>query len=371
VSDIDLAPWSASSPTALLALHLACEIGGRRVLRLLELFGSAEAALIAQEPRLREVLAGAVPARIAAGGWTEAAEKEQARVAELGGRLLHCGHPGYPRYLQHLPDPPPVLYALGTLEVADERAVAVVGSRAASSYGRSVTRALARDLARAHVTVISGLARGIDAAAHRSALEAGGRSLAVLGSGLDRPYPPEHATLIQQLAASAGVVTEFALGTPPVPTNFPVRNRIIAGLALATVVVEAAPKSGALITARLANDYGRSVFAVPGSVGSLLSAGPHELIRQGALLVQSAADVLAALGWSLPPESVLETGDSLPAAPSVEILNALEPRGESVSVDELCQRLRRTPQELLPQLIALEACGAIQSAPGMRFLLPI
>jgi DNA processing protein len=213
----------------------------------------------------------------------------------------------------------------------------------------------------------------VDGAAHCGALDSGGRTVAVLGSGLDRPYPPEHVALLDRIAAGGAVLTEFPLGTKPLPANFPVRNRIIAGLALATVVVEAAPKSGALITARLANDYGRSVAAVPGSVASLLSAGPHDLIRSGALLIQSAGDLLEALGWSLPPESLLgpEPVRHRASAPTVELLAALEPRGQAVSIDELCNRLRRSPRELLPLLVALEASGAIQSVAGMRFLRPL
>ncbi|HEX9637862.1 MAG TPA: DNA-processing protein DprA [Acidobacteriota bacterium] len=370
MSDIDPAAWRNSSATALLALHLACEVGGRRMVRLLGAFGSAEAALAAGPARLAGLLSATAAGRIAAAGWIEAAQREETRARELGLELLFYGRPGYPRYLEQLPDPPPVLYVRGRLALDDERAIAVVGSRSATPYGLSVTRALVRELAQARITIVSGLARGIDAAAHRAALRAGGRTLAVLGSGLDRLYPPDHAALADEVAASGAVLSEYPLGTRPMPTHFPVRNRIIAGLALATVVVEAAAKSGALITARLANDYGRSVHAVPGNVTSRLSAGPNELIRQGALLIQSAAEVVSALGWSLPPQSAAAS-EPLAAAPEIAILAALEPRGEACSIDQLCERLGRSPQELLPLLVGLEARGAIESVPGMRFLRPL
>jgi len=245
---------------------------------------------------------------------------------------------GYPPPFRQLADPPPVVYRRGTLLECDERAVAVVGSRRPTAYGLRVARALATDLARAGVTIVSGLARGIDAAAHRGALAAGGRTVAVLGSGLLDPYPGEHLDLLEEVVASGAVLSEFPLRAPPSRTSFPRRNRLIAALGAAVVVVEAASRSGALSTARHALDLGRSVLAVPGPVDQETSRGTFGLLQEGAAPVGGAADVFAALGWCatarsrLPPDErrVLEALPEDGASPT-ELAAALELREEAVA----------------------------------------
>src|SRR5207342_3637527 len=210
---------------------------------------------------------------------------------------IHCTRrcdPEFPRLLSAIHDPPPRLYARGAADVAllDEPAVAIVGARACSAYGRSVTRSLARELAAAGLVVVSGMARGIDGEAHRGALEGGGSTIAVLGCGIDRDYPAAHAELARRICDEGLVVSEYEPGVEPAPWRFPARNRIIAGLCQATVVVEARERSGALITADLALEEGREVFAVPGEITSALSAGTNALLRVGATAVTSSADVL-------------------------------------------------------------------------------
>jgi DNA processing protein len=216
-------------------------------------------------------------------------------VAHAPFTVLPLADERYPERLRTIPDPPPVLYCDGLPEPEDRVAIAIVGARQATSYGVQVTEALARDLSRLGFTIVSGMARGIDAAAHRGALAAGGRTIAVLGCGLDVVYPPEHGRLRAEIAQSGSVMTEFPPGTRPLASHFPRRNRILSGLALGVVVVEAAEGSGSLITARLALDQGREVFAVPGPLDAPLSRGPHGLIKQGAKLVETVEDIVEEL----------------------------------------------------------------------------
>lgn len=209
-----------------------------------------------------------------------------------GFALLDLLSPGYPALLTTMEDPPLVLYVWGRLVASDELAIAIVGSRRSSAYGLAACHRLAGALARRGASIVSGLARGIDAAAHRAALEAGGRTVAVLGSGLHRLYPPEHRRLARSIAENGAVVSELPLDTPPLPGHFPMRNRIIAGMTLGTLVIEAAERSGSLITARHALEHNREVFALPGSIDSPTSLGVHRLIQQGAKLVTNVEDVL-------------------------------------------------------------------------------
>jgi DNA processing protein len=221
--------------------------------------------------------------------------QEGNRIASATPAILRLEDDRYPERLRTIPDPPPVLYCDGLPEPEDRVAIAIVGARQATSYGVRVTEALARDLAQLGFTIVSGMARGIDAAAHRGALAAGGRTIAVLGCGLDVVYPPEHGRLRAEIARSGSVMTEFPPGTRPLASHFPRRNRILSGLALGVVVVEAAEGSGSLITARLALDQGREVFAVPGPLDAPLSRGPHGLIKQGAKLVETVEDIVEEL----------------------------------------------------------------------------
>lgn len=283
---------------AALELSLIPGVGPRTMQQLLEAFGCSRKIIEATPACLREVpgvgpkLAGAIFAR----RHCEAARQEWDRCRTLGVTLLFRGASDYPRALTEIVDPPPVLSMRGTLLPQDELSVAVVGSRQCTLYGRQVAERLSAALARCGITIISGLARGIDAAAHKGAIDAGGRTLAVLGTGLARIYPPEHVKLADQVAAQGALLTESPLDQVPVKGLFPQRNRLISGLSRGVIIVEAARNSGALHTARHAMEQGRTVFAVPGRIDSLMSEGCHDLIRDGAVLVRNAEDVLAELG---------------------------------------------------------------------------
>jgi DNA processing protein len=286
----------------------------------------------------------------------EAAPREQEQLAALGWAWLAGDAASFPRGVAELSDPPLGLFVRGALPNAP--AVAVVGARQATAYGREVAEYLARELALAGVVIVSGMARGVDAAAHRGALAGGGLTVAVWGAGPDQVYPREHVELAQEIAANGALVSEYPLGSPPRPQHFPERNRIIAGLSGVIVVVEANERSGALITARLALDEGRDVMAVPGSIFSRLSAGPNGLLRAGAAPVLSADDVLAALG--LPPRG----GATSSAAPG---LLAFLPAGEAVDVDHLAATSGLPVAAVLEQVVQLELAGMVARQPDGRY----
>jgi DNA processing protein len=300
-------------------------------------------------------------------------EETLRRCERLGVAVLTAGEPGYPDILTTIPDPPLALYLRGRLTAADEAAIAIVGSRRCSPYGLQMAERLATDLARRGATIVSGLARGIDAAAHRAALAASGRTLAVLGSGMDRLYPREHARLADRIVENGAVISEHALGEPPLPEHFPRRNRIISGLSLGVVVVEASRASGSLITARLAGEQGREVFAVPGPVGSETSEGTHGLIQAGAKLVTGVADIIEELRPGVRerlagPENG-PSGD--PSHPFTEderaLLAALPPTG-ALDPDRLTEKLPRWGiHRVLATLGGLELRGEVRSHPGGRF----
>ena len=279
------------------ACGLLPQLGGVALQGFVSTFGSVSRAWTASPDALQRV-AGIGPAIAEAMRrfpWARSLRQDQARVADAGLAVIVWGDAEYPAGLRAIASAPPVLYVRGVLEPEDEAAVAIVGSRRATAYGEEMARELARELGRRGLTIVSGLARGIDAAAHRGALEVGARTVAVLGSGLDRIYPPEHQGLAADVAVSGALLSEFPLGTAPLRLHFPRRNRIISGLSLGVVVVEAGVESGALITAHHALEQGREVFAVPGRVHARYSEGCHRLIKAGAKLVESWEDVLAEL----------------------------------------------------------------------------
>ncbi len=288
-------------------------------------------------------------------------------MASLGIRVVSILDREYPPLLREIYDPPVMLYVRGEFTGADELALAIVGTRRCSSYGRLATERLAGDLARRGFTIVSGLALGVDGAAHEAALEQGGRSIGVLACGLDVDYPREHRELKDRLSESGAVISEVPLGTPPKAERFPVRNRIVSGLALGTLVVEAPLKSGSRITANLAVDQGREVFAVPGDINSPLSRGCHALLRDGAHLVETAEDVVAGLNLHL--EAAPTQRPPAPADLSRDeqlALSALsfEPR----HVDEVIQHTELAAAQVSAALMMLEVKGLIRRFPGSMFV---
>jgi DNA processing protein len=275
-------------------------------------------------------------------------------------RRLRRGLAPYPSLLGAIPDPPPVLWLRGDAdpELLARRSVAIVGARACSSYGRSVARTLGRELAAAGLVVVSGMARGIDSEAHRGALDAGGVTVAVLGCGIDRDYPAANRELATRIVEHGLVVSEYEAGIEPAPWRFPARNRIIAGLCLATVVIEARERSGALITADFALEDGREVMVVPGEITSAVSAGSNALLRLGATPVTAAADVLEAYGI----EPVVEPATALEGLAGVVLGKVSE---QPASIDELARALAVSPGEVAAVLIELELLGRVSEGDGV------
>jgi DNA processing protein len=308
-----------------------------------------------------DLLPPAARTALASGAARKAAEGELVRVGRLGARVVGRDEQAYPAYLRAIYDPPRVLYVRGELVAGEEtRAVALVGSRGATPQGAALARSMAAELAAAGLAVVSGLARGIDTAAHLGALDSRGRTVAVLGCGLDGVYPPENAGLARRIADAGGaVVTEFRLGCRPLPGHFPKRNRIIAGWGRGVVVVEAAARSGALVTARLALDEGREVMAVPGHPATATAAGANQLIRDGARLVRDARDVAEELGFELAPRE--------PSQAASGALSWLRPDAPA-SVEDLSARSGLGMGELLAQLTELELQARVRRLPGALYV---
>jgi DNA processing protein len=293
-------------------------------------------------------------------------EAALARARSLGMTVLAVTDPSYPALLAAIPDPPAALFVRGDIGTAP--AVAVVGSRRATAYGRAVTERLATDLAAAGICVVSGLARGIDGIAHQATLDAGGRTVAVLGCGIDVIYPREHRRMADAIALCGALVSEFVPGTPPRPGYFPRRNRLISGLAMGVVVVEGSEDSGALVTVDYALDQGREVFAVPGSIFSVKSRAPHELLRQGARLVESAVEVLQELGLAAPPVVVRRADqatvneDEPVGKDEGRVLALLD--GGPRSLDEVIDESALPAGRVAAAVTRLEMRGLIETLPG-------
>ncbi len=361
-----------------IALQVTPGVSGAAWRRLVERFGDARAVLAAPERGL--VDAGLPPGAaraLATGVAREAATLEVERALAAGVRIVTWLDADYPSALRTIRDAPPYLYVRGTLDPPDTVAVAVVGARAASVYGRDVAERLGWELAAAGVTVVSGLAHGVDGAAHRGALAGGGRTVAVLGSGIDVVYPREHVALAGAMSARGALVSEFGMQTPPRAAHFPRRNRIISGLARAVVVVEATERSGSLITARWALEQGRDVLAVPGPVTAPRSRGTHLLIRAGAALVTCAADVLAEIGVHARGGAAAASSGGGIATATVDVADVPHARRVAAvladgvaDVDTLVVRTGLTPRELLRILLELELAGAVHQLPGGGYALP-
>lgn len=292
---------------------------------------------------------------------------EMEKVERAGVQVLTWQDDAYPPQLRHIHSPPPVLYVKGELRPEDEWAMAMVGTRRATVYGKEATRTLASDLARNGVTIVSGLARGIDAQAHQAALQAGGRTIAVFGSGIDSVYPPEHKKLAQAIAESGALVSEYALGTPPEGSNFPPRNRIISGLSLGVIIVEAGVTSGALITADYAAEQGREVFAVPGNIFHRGSQGTNKLIQQGAKLVLSVEDVLEELNLTMISQQA-EVRAVIPEN-ETESLLLKHISSEPVHVDEIGRQSGLSIAQVTSTLALMELKGIVCQVGGMNYVL--
>jgi len=368
-------------------LNMTPGIGPRAAAKLLERFGSVEAVYSATRAELEQLrLIPEAIDTIIARDLQATAEAEIRAVRKLGGDILLLDDGVYPSHLREIYDPPIVLYVKGAWsECLDRPCIAVVGSRRCSTYGQNSALMLARDLAQRGVTVVSGFARGIDAAAHRGALEAGGRTVAVLGTGIDEYYPRDHKKLADEILGSGGaMVTQFPLGTPPVSENFPYRNRIISGLSLGIVVVEAAENSGSLITARLAIEQNREVFAVPGNITSRNSFGTNYLIKgAGAKLVQQWQDIATELppqvaAKLLPPpfgekKNEKSLADRLAFVPEglngnetsvFKLLTADDP----AHIDSLIDKSKLPISDLTAALLALEMRELVRALPGKCFV---
>jgi DNA processing protein len=337
---------------------------------LIRSFGSAENVFRQTEMDLMTVpeIKGELAHRIAHFE-QRAAEREIACAERSGIEILTQVDDRYPELLKTIPDPPVVLYVRGDLP-KDHIPVALVGSRKATPYGLNVTHSLARDLAAAGVTIVSGLARGVDARAHHATLEAGGRTIAVLGSGIDVIYPSEHRTLAEKISGSGALISEFPLGTAPNRDNFPVRNRIISGLSHLVVVIEASDKSGSLITARMAAEQGREVMAVPGSIFNEQSRGCNALIKDGAALARNWEDVIAELPHQIAAGLLTGAGPSREEHLTEDEKNiiALLSFEQPSHVDQIAQKSGIKSQDLLGTLVNLELKNYITQTPGKNFL---
>jgi DNA processing protein len=357
---------------SLIILNALPNVGSVKIRLLIEQFGSADAALAASEAALVRVPGIGEQIAHDVAHWREhladpARELEAAAAA--GVQVISYYDHAYPANLKEIYDPPMVLYVQGTLDARDKHAIAIVGSRRSTTYGRTTASRLARDLAANGFTVVSGLALGIDAAAHLGALDGGGRTIAVLGSGFARFYPPENRKLADQVAASGAVISEFDMECPPAKNNFPIRNRVVSGLALGTVVAEAPFNSGALITATHALNQNRQVFAVPGRVDGFTFKGNHRLIKEGAKLVESVEDVLSEFDYLFPRGIV----SAAPEGPAPQLEGAEAAVYEVLSreeqhIEDVIRSCALAPGEVSVALLSLEMKHLAKQLPGKYFV---
>jgi DNA processing protein len=364
-----------------LALRMAPGLGARTIVRLLERYGSPQGILRAARSELEaQGVAGSVAQSLSSGCSYEDAALQQQKLEQSGAELIVFADPRYPAPLKQIFDPPPVLFVRGRPELLGSLTLAVVGTRRPTPYGLAVTERLSGDLARAGLVIASGMARGIDTAAHRGALAVEGKTMAVLGCGVDLVYPAENRKLAAQIAERGLLVSEFPMGAPPYPQNFPIRNRVISGVSLGVLVVEGAQYSGSSITARLALEQGREVFAVPGSIVSRMSWGPNLLIKQGAKLVQDWNDVIVELAPEHRRELAARAQGRLFEEPAAAAgADTLTPAGRKVlaqlrieaptHIDDLLERMEEiSSSEVIAALFELEMLGAVRQLPGKNFV---
>ncbi len=368
----DLTPW--------FSLKSIPGVGNYTYKRLITAFGSAARVFAAARTQLLAVegVTEAIAGHITGYQVPDTVYKNIDLCRQKNIRVVTLTDPVYPRLLSELPDPPPYLYVLGALE-PDAACISIVGSRNPTGYGRSMARRLGRELAEYGLLIVSGMARGIDTEAHQGALEAGGKTVAVLGSGLARIYPRENKALAENIVDNGAVVSEFPIFAEPQAHHFPMRNRIISGMAVGTIVVEAARKSGSLITARLAAEQGREVFAVPGSIQSFKSTGTHGLLKQGARLIENAADVLPEIAHMVDIQTFSMKKEQASCDPSIInstrgvdtdetlVLRTLE--CYPIHIDDIVRKTGLEPGKTAGILIRLELAGRIRQEPGNYFLL--
>ena len=351
-----------SQNEAWLKLALIPGIGDGTQRRLLEAFGTPEAALGASRAQINQVLSQKQVDAMQSGPDAQLLADTQTWLAQPNHHLVTWLDEDYPEQLREIADPPVVLYGKGNRTFLQKNCLAVVGSRNATPQGEANAEAFAQTLSEAGITIVSGLALGIDAAGHRGGLKGAGSTIAVVGTGLDRVYPARNKALAHEIAEKGLILSEFPLGTISAPGHFPKRNRIISGLSHAVLVVEAALGSGSLITARLALEQGREVMAIPGSIHSPLSKGCHALIKQGAKLVESAQDIAEELAWPVKPSLAADTSCSEESEPVLQHLGF-----DPVSLDQLVERCGLTVEALSAKLLTLELEGMVTQLPGGRY----
>jgi len=368
-----------------LALRMVPGLGALRTSRLIRRFSSPRAIFRASLSELEATgVPGSVARSITSGCTFDEAVVQHQMMLDCGATLVPLRDPRYPKRLCEISDPPPLLFARGRLELLETVMLGVVGTRRPTPYGFAVAERLSADLARGRLTIVSGMARGIDTAAHRAALEVGGNTIAVFGCGVDRVYPAENKKLASQIATEGLILSEFPMGTPAHPQNFPIRNRIVSGMGVGVLVVEGAQYSGSAITARLAMEQGREVFAVPGNITSKVSWGPNLLIKQGAKLIQEWSDVLEELPVETrqrlkvesEPDNETETDRpvqaSLPVGPAEkaarEILGMLQVDA-ATHIDEVLEKVENcSSSEVIAALFELEMLGTVRQLPGKNFV---
>jgi DNA processing protein len=342
-------------------------IGPAKVRALLDRFGDLETAWHANEGALRDAgLDRKAIANLQRARASLDLDAEMARIEHKGITLLTWEDADYPPFLREIYGPPPVIYVRGTLLPEDRWAVAIVGTRRATAYGKQAARMLGHDLAQNRVTIVSGLARGIDAEAHQGALEGGGRTIAVMGCGLDRVYPPEHRRLAHTIAEHGALISDYPLGTPPDARNFPPRNRIISGLSQGVLVVEAAARSGALITVDFAVDQGREVFAVPGNITSRSSAGCNRLIQNGAKMVLGVQDVLEELNMTMLAQQAEVRAVVPDNETEARLLRVVS--DQPLHIDEICRQSNLPVHEVSGTLTMMELKGLVRQVGGMQYV---
>jgi DNA processing protein len=364
------------SREAFIALNLIEGVGPVRVRTLLEHFGEAPKILVASKNELLRVrnIGEEVAENIST--WEKSVDLagELKRISDFGCHVLISSDENYPAMLREIYDPPIVLYVKGEISARDKNSVAMVGSRQTTHYGIETARKLAYQLAYVGVTVVSGGARGIDTAAHQGALSAKGRTIAVLGTGINLIFPTENAELFQRISENGALVTQFPFNRPADKQSFPIRNRIVAGMTLGTVVVEANLTSGALITSNFATEYGRQVFAVPGRIDSPRSKGCHELIKRGAKLCESAEDILSEFEYLFPASNRPPTANETGILPAIElpaneqkVFDALKADDE-LSIDEVIRASSLPSSAVSVALLGLEMKRLVKQLPGKMFL---